>query len=103
MKTYYSDELELKNLIYCLEFLSQQAVNNRMLKESSVLQNAITEISNGNSFSNSDKSNIEYYDIINAFKVFARFCLIEDRNIKKQILNLIENLDMDDVFNQAVI
>ena len=95
MAEYLDSDLESKNIICCLQFLSQQALASHMLAEHSILRNTITEISKIDSLCNDMKDNIGYSDIITAFKFFAKFCLVEDEDTKRHILHLIENLDMD--------
>lgn len=97
----YSD-LESKNIICCLEFLSQQALDSHMLAEHSILRNTIIEISKIDSFcADMKNNNVGYSDIITAFKFFAKFCMVEDQDTKKHILDLIKNLDTDIISNYA--
>lgn len=102
MGEYCSDDLESKNIICCLEFLSQQAMGKHMLKEYNILQSAISEILTENTHITSSKEYVYYSDIINAFKFFAKFCLIKDPDTKKQIANLIENIDKEAIINYAM-
>lgn len=101
MGTYSGNALESKNIICCLEFLSQQALSSHMIAEHSILKNTISEISKVDPLFIDKNSNVEYSDIITAFKFFAKFCLIEDQDTKKNILNLIENLNIDIVSSYA--
>ncbi|MEQ1704637.1 MAG: hypothetical protein ABL867_01530 [Rickettsiales bacterium] len=101
MATFTDSDMESKNIICCLEFLSQQALASHMLAEHSILKNTITEISKVDSLGSDIRHNVEYSDIITAFKFFAKFCLVEDKDTKKHILHLIENLDVDTMSNYA--
>ena len=54
---------------------------------------SISEISKINSLRADNKLEVKYLDIVHAFKLFAKFCMIEDPNTKKRIAYLMENMD----------
>jgi hypothetical protein len=89
-----SGKLEAENIIYCLEFLSRDALQKDLPNIHNILQSSIAEIVKTNNPGN-DCVDVDFSDILNAFKFFAKFCLIKDSNAKKQIIEMIKNVDKE--------
>ncbi len=101
MESNCTNELGSKNLICCLEFLSQETLDNNMIEEHALLKSTIDKISKIDSLRTDSKLEIKYLDIVNAFKLFIKFCMIEDPDIKKRVVSLMEDMDKNALFDYA--
>ena len=87
------NKLKSENIIYCLEFLAQDAIDSELPCIHDIIKTSITEIIRRDSIYGRSNSDVKYYDILNAFKSFVKFCLIKDNDAKKQIIEFLEHLD----------
>lgn len=90
-----ADAAEVDNLICCLEFLAREADAVDLKNIGAIIRRSIQEIMrtyeslSGRTFTSAST------DILQAFKLLARFCLIDEPERKQQIARLIEAIDRE--------
>ncbi|MEZ5692016.1 MAG: hypothetical protein R3D71_10195 [Rickettsiales bacterium] len=88
-----NNKLKSENIIYCLEFLARDAMDNELPCIHDIIKTSITEIVKRDNAHINSEYDTTYYDILNAFRSFAKFCLIKDDNTRKQAIEFLENID----------
>jgi hypothetical protein len=90
-----ADAAEVDNLICCLEFLAREAGNAGLESIEAIIRRSIQEIIRTEESSSGRKPTPASTDILQAFKLLARFCLIDEPERKQQIARLIEAIDRE--------
>jgi hypothetical protein len=83
---------EIDNLICCLEFLAREAKTAGLPSIHAIIKRTIGEIT-GRRGPPAGGNAPPYTDILQAFRLIARFCLIEDPRLKKKIVRMLESID----------
>jgi hypothetical protein len=90
-----SEATEVDNLICCLEFLANEARAAGLADIQATIRRCIQEITRTQKASSGRKPAPPCSDILQVFKVIARFCLIGDPELKQQIVRQIEAIDRE--------
>jgi len=90
-----ADAAEADNLICCLEFLAREADTAGLKHIGAIIRRGIQEIIRTHEASSGRKPTPAITDILQAFKLLARFCLIDEPERKQQIARLIEAIDRE--------
>lgn len=83
------------DVIACLEFLASDASSRNNLRIHNILKRSIGEINALNSSEQKNYQAFDYTDILIAFKLFTKFCLVDDPEVKSSIIHYIEAIDRD--------
>jgi hypothetical protein len=87
---------DIDNLICCLEFLCSEALAADLHAIHAIIARTILEIAGiRKTYPSGRHSASLRIDILQAFKLLARFCLIEDPSIKQEVARLIESIDRE--------
>jgi hypothetical protein len=90
-----ADAAEIDNLICCLEFLAREADGAGLKNIGAIIRRSIQEIMQAYESLSGRKFTSASTDILLAFKLLARFCLIDEPERKQQIVRLIEAIDRE--------
>jgi hypothetical protein len=90
-----ADADEVDNLICCLEFLACEADAAGLKRIGPIIRGSIQEIMRAYQSLSGRKPTPATTDILQAFKLLARFCLIDEPERKQQIARLIEAIDKE--------
>lgn len=87
---------EIDNLICCLEFLAREALAANLRDVHAVIARSVHEIAAmRKAAATRTCPALPSADIVQAFKLFVRFCLIEDPQAKREIARMIESIDQE--------
>ena len=85
---------EIDNLICCLEFLASEALAANLRDVHAVIARSVQEITAmRESTATRTCPALPSPDIVQAFKLLVRFCLIGDPQTKREIVRMIESID----------
>jgi hypothetical protein len=86
---------EVDSLICCLEFLAREADAAGLKNIGAIIRRSIREIMRAYESLSGRKPTPATTDVLQAFKLLARFCLIDEPERKQQIARLIEAIDRE--------
>ncbi|HEU5048481.1 MAG TPA: hypothetical protein VFT64_11640 [Rickettsiales bacterium] len=86
------------DVVVCLEFLANDAVEKNELAVHRILRKAIDEVNH--LYGTKQPSDLPFApaDILIAFKLFRQFCLTNDASVKAEIVKMVEE-DNKELFN----
>lgn len=83
------------DILACLEFLANDASSKNRLHICNILRRSIEEINALNTSEYKDYTVFDYSDILIAFRLFTKFCLLNDPSTKQELIDYIGIMDSD--------
>lgn len=89
------EQSQAKNIICCLQFLANEAVEAQLPDIAKILSNTLTKIMNLNTSEHGQDIDLYFAELVTAFKEFVKFYLLGNKANREELIDLINKMDRE--------